>query len=67
MNQNPGIQNLLTENELCELLGVKRETISVYRNEQGLPFLKVSNTRRLYLEEDVIEWLLARRVKIAGN
>jgi len=59
--ENPKIQNLITEDELKELFGISKPTLSRLRLEEGLPYLRISMTRRLYLESDVIDWLIGRR------
>lgn len=60
--ENRKIQELLTDKDLEELFAVKRATLADYRRD-GLPYLKISGTRRLYLESDVMDWLISRRVK----
>ncbi len=60
-NKIPKVENLITDPDLCELFGCKTKQLARLRNEARLPFLKISRTRRLYLESDVIEWLLSRR------
>lgn len=62
MNQKPTIQNLITESDLCELLGTNKVGLGRLRNEENLPFLKVDKTKRVYLESDIMDWLLSRRV-----
>jgi len=56
------LQNVLTEKELLELLGLKKAALSRLRNENRLPFLRVSRTSRLYLESDVVKWLKSRKI-----
>lgn len=56
------IENIITEDELRKLLGVSKLTMGRLRNEKRLPCLRVTMTRRLYLESDVIDWLISRRV-----
>ena len=60
-NETPKIENLVTEPVLCELFGCKKNQLARLRNEARLPFLKVTRTTRLYLESDVMDWLLKRR------
>ena len=57
----PKIENLVTESVLCELFGCKKNQLARLRNEARLPFLKITRTNRLYLESDVMEWLLVRK------
>ena len=60
-NETPRVENLITESDLCELFGCKKNQLARLRNEARLPFLKITRTNRLYLESDVMEWLLANR------
>ena len=62
MNQNPTLENIIPEEELEKLLGVKKEALGVLRRDKGLPFLKISTRCRVYLENDVVEWLISRRI-----
>jgi hypothetical protein len=55
------IRNLLTEPDLCELFGCRKGQVARLRNELQLPFLKITRTNRLYLESDIMKWLIARR------
>ena len=58
-----GLQDLITEDDLQELLGIGRQALGRLRNEEGLPFLRVNQNNRVYLVDDVMEWLVSRRVK----
>ena len=58
-----GLQDLITEDDLQELLGISRQALGRLRNEEGLPFLRVNQNNRVYLVDDVMEWLVSRRVK----
>ena len=60
-NETPRVENLITESDLCELFGCKKNQLARLRNEAQLPFLKITRTNRLYLESDIMEWLLANR------
>ena len=60
-NEIQRVENLITESDLCELFGCKRNQLARLRNEAQLPFLKITRTSRLYLESDVMGWLLDRR------
>ena len=56
------IENLVTEGELRELFGMSKEGIGLLRTDEELPYLKITRTKRLYLENDVLKWLENRRV-----
>gem|GEM_PF-2574181 len=64
MNQTTDttLQNVLTEQDLCELLGMKKEQVADLRNRKGLPFIKVSQRNRLYFEKDIIEFFTKQRM-----
>ncbi|MBW2341820.1 MAG: helix-turn-helix domain-containing protein [Deltaproteobacteria bacterium] len=59
---NVSLQNVLTENDLCELLGLKKNQIGDLRRRKGLPYIEVSKTARLYFEEDLINFFMKNRV-----
>ena len=61
-SQNDTISELITEPELQELFGLKKENLDYLRREQQLPFLKVSNTKRLYHQRSIMRWLLDREM-----
>ena len=55
------LENVIPEEELLKLFGIKKAGLGDLRRRHKLPFLKIDNQRRVYLEQDVIEWLLNRR------
>ena len=57
----PRIENLIREEDLLELFGIKKQALYLLRKKEGLPFLEISKERRLYLESDVMAWLISRR------
>jgi len=61
-NESPTLENIITEETMLELLGLKKEALGVLRRDKGLPFLKISTRSRVYLESDVVSWLTSRRV-----
>ena len=58
------LQNVLTEEEVLKLLGLKKSQLAEYRIKRRLPFLKVSSRSRLYLESDLVTWLKGFRMII---
>ena len=56
------LQGMITEEELLKLLNVKPSELAHLRNEKGLPYVRFSRTRRIYLEEDLMEWFKNHRV-----
>jgi len=63
-NESPRIQNLLTEKELGELFGMNEKQLHRLRYDMELPFIRVTQRHRLYLESDIMNWLLQRRDNI---
>ena len=55
------LENILTEEEILKLTGLKKSQLGVLRNNEGFPFLKVNQNNRLYLESDVVAWFKGRR------
>ena len=55
------LENILTEGEILKLTGLTKSQLGVLRSKDGLPFLKVNQNNRLYLENDVVEWFKGRR------
>ena len=66
-DQLKGIEKILTEKELLELLGIKRSALDDLRYKKQLPFCKISNTNRIYLVKDVIEFIESRRIVLNRN
>ena len=62
-NLNPkSVDDILTETELIELLGVKKGKLSELRLKHKLPFCKISNTNRIYFVQDVLNFLIQKRI-----
>lgn len=55
---SPG-RNILTEQELAEMLRVSRQTLHRWRSE-GMPFMRASRTIR-YDYEEVLNWVSYNR------
>lgn len=61
-NQSPGTMNdILTETELLDLLGIKKSLLDDLRHNHQLPYCKISKTSRVYLVSDVLEFITNRR------
>ena len=56
------IDDILTEKELIELLGIKKSALDDLRYRHKLPFCKISSTNRIYLVKDVLEFIASKRV-----
>ena len=57
---NP-LDELLTEKELLDLLGLKKETLADLRLNHKLPFCKITRLKRLYLVVDIMEFIKSTR------
>ena len=54
------LMKIYKTNEVCELLGICRSTLSKIKEDIGYVFL---NGRIKFLEEDIKEYLLKKRIK----
>ena len=62
-SENPkSIDDILTEQELLDLLGIKRAALDELRYNHQLPFCKINNTNRIYLVNDVLNFISSRRI-----
>ena len=66
-DQIPKVENLMSEPDVCELFNCTRDQLNRLRSEERLPFLRVTRTNRLYLESDLIEWVLERRTVLNAS
>ena len=58
---NP-LNEILTEKELLDLLGIKKDFLSRLRLERQFPFCKVSDRTRIYLARDVVDYIKGQRM-----
>jgi len=61
-NDLKGLEKILTEKELIELLGIKRSGLDDLRYKKQLPFCKILNTNRIYLVRDVLDFIASKRI-----
>ena len=61
------VDDILTEKELLELLGIKRSALDELRYRQKFPFCKISNTNRIYLVKDVLDFIESKRMVLNKN
>jgi len=61
------VDDILTEKELLELLGIKKSALDDLRYRHRLPFCKVSSTNRIYLVKDVLEFIASRKMVLNKN
>ena len=64
MCEKPMFKNVITEETLCQLLGLKKDQLDRLRQYEGLPFVRINHTKRVFLEQDVMEWLMTRRASL---
>lgn len=64
--QQDTLQNVLTEEELLKLTGLKKSQLAECRLKKRLPFIKINTDCRLYLERDVVAWFKTRRTVLNG-
>ena len=60
MNQKSINQEVLSEVALLELLNVDRRTLDKLRREENLPYIRLDKFYRVYLSEEVLDWLQKR-------
>jgi hypothetical protein len=64
-NESPNLKNvddILTEQELIDLLGLKKSALSELRYKHQLPFCKITNTNRIYLVPDILYFIQSKRM-----
>lgn len=60
------LQNILTEEEVLKLTGLTKPQLSGCRTSKGLPFLRINQNCRLYLESDLVDWFKSQRMTVRG-
>ena len=63
-DQTNPLNEILTEQELIDLLGIKKDFLSRLRREKQFPFCKISETQRVYLARDVVDYIKSKRMVI---
>ena len=63
-DQTNPLNEILTEKELLDLLGIKKDFLSRLRREKQFPFCKISETQRVYLVKDVVDYIKSKRMVI---
>ena len=61
-DQPRNMDDILTEKELIELLGIKKSALSEFRHKHKLPFCSISRTNRIYLVQDVLNFIESKRI-----
>jgi len=65
-DQNP-LNEILTEKELCDLLGVNKGAVENLRRKHGLPYCRITKTQRLYLTKDIVDFAKSKRMVIDSH
>ncbi len=60
MNQKSINQEVLSEIALLELLNVDKHTLDKLRREENLPYIRLDKFYRVYMAEEVLDWLRKR-------
>ena len=55
------LRGMITEAELEKLMNLKPSELNYLRNAKGLPYVKLSVRKRVYLEDDLMEWFRSHR------
>ena len=66
-NQKATLKNVLTEQDLLDLLGLTKTQVTDLRLNKKLPFIKVNQNARLYFEDDIIQFFYKSRVILNKN
>jgi hypothetical protein len=60
MNQKIINHEVLSEVALLELLNVDKRTLDKLRREEDLPYIRLDKFYRVYMAEEVLDWLRKR-------
>ncbi len=60
MNSKSIHQEVLSEVALLELLNVEKPVLDKLRREENLPYIRLDKFYRVYLAEEVLDWLRQR-------
>lgn len=61
LDENP-LKEILSEEYVSNLLGVKKQVLARWRREKQLPFCQVSQNYKFYLKEDIIKFVKSKRM-----
>lgn len=67
MQKRLTIKNVFTEDAVLKWLDLEPPQLATLRNRQKFPYIQVNREVRLYLENDIIEWLLTKRQNLASE
>lgn len=52
---------VISEVDLLELLNIEKPALDGLRREKGFPFIRLNAKTRVYLADEVLEWLKQQR------
>ena len=61
MEQQTLEQQVWNEKAIMELLGIEKRTLDKLRLEDNLPFVRLTAKARVYLADDVLNWVKDHR------
>ena len=61
------VDDILTEQELLDLLGITKSKLTDLRYRHRLPFCRLSQRNRIYLVSDVLDFIASRRIVLNRN
>ena len=56
------MNDIITEQELLNLIGLSRGGLDDLRHKHQLPFCRITSRNRVYLVKDVLNFIASRRV-----
>ena len=63
-HQLKDMNDIHTEKELLDLLGIKKTALNDLRYKHQLPFCKITSTNRIYLVRDVLDFIASKRITL---
>lgn len=57
------VAQTMIEQEVADAFGVSKATIAKLRYDQGIPYVKISSGKPIYLVDSIMEWLKSKEVK----
>jgi predicted DNA-binding transcriptional regulator AlpA len=58
------LSEILTEAEVIDLLGIKKTGLDRLRRDKKFPFCKLTNFNRVYLVNDILEFIESKRMVV---
>jgi excisionase family DNA binding protein len=61
------VNDILTEEQAAELLGIQPRTCRLWRKTRGLPYIKLTQKEIRFRRLDIDQWLQSRTVRTGSN